>query len=182
MSRSPSSTWAAVLLVAGGLGLGAWALTRYATPPEGAHVGDRAPDFRVERVTQGDSVGLRTAYAGKVVLVNLWATWCGPCRKEMPSMQAAYSTYAARGFRVAAVSLDEGDAAPLRTFATELGLTFDLLQDRSNRSQEIFQAIGLPHSVLIGRDGRVKWVALGAEEWMSAENRARIEALLDEGE
>ena len=97
-------------------------------------------------------------------------------------MQAAYHAYEARGFRVAAVSLDEGDAAPVRAFATELGLTFDLLQDRSNQSQEIFQAIGLPHSVLIGRDGRVKWVALGAEEWMSTENRARIEALLDDGE
>lgn len=97
-------------------------------------------------------------------------------------MQAAYEAYQARGFRIAAVSLDEGDAAPVRAFATDLGLTFDLLQDRSNRSQELFQALGLPHSVLIGRDGRVKWVALGAEEWTSAENRARIEALLAEGE
>jgi cytochrome c biogenesis protein CcmG/thiol:disulfide interchange protein DsbE len=182
VTRSRTQSWVAVLLLAGGLGLGAWALTRYAAPAEGAHVGDRAPDFRVERVVQGDSIGLRTGYAGQVVLVNLWATWCGPCRKEMPSMQAAFEAYQARGFRIAAVSLDEGDAAPVRAFATELGLTFDLLQDRSNRSQEIFQAVGLPHSVLIGRDGRVKWVALGAEEWTSAENRARIEALLADGE
>jgi peroxiredoxin len=182
VTRTRTQSWVAVLLVAGGLGLGAWALTRYATPVEGAHVGDRAPDFRVERVVQGDSIGLRTGYAGQVVLVNLWATWCGPCRKEMPSMQAAFEAYQARGFRIAAVSLDEGDAAPVRAFATELGLTFDVLQDRSNRSQEIFQAVGLPHSVLIGRDGRVKWVALGAEEWSSAENRARIEALLADGE
>lgn len=182
MTTGGARTWGGVLLVTGGLALGAWALTRYASPAEGADVGDRVPDFRVERVVEGDSIGLRTAYAGKVVLVNLWATWCGPCRKEMPSMQAAYQAYQARGFRIAAISLDEGDAAPVRSFATTLGLTFDLLQDRSQRSQEVFRAVGLPHSVLVGRDGRVKWVALGAEEWTSPDNRARIEALLADGE
>lgn len=165
-----------------GLALGGWALTRFVPPPEGGQIGDRAPDFRVERVIEGDSIGLRTAYAGKVVLVNLWATWCGPCRKEMPSMEQAFVRYQARGFRIAAVSIDEGDAAAVRDFATELGLTFDLLQDRSNRSQEVFQAVGLPHSVLIGRDGRVKWIALGAEDWNTPDNRKRLEDLLAAGE
>lgn len=133
-------------------------------------------------MVEGDSIGLRTAYAGKVVLVNLWATWCGPCRKEMPSMEQAFARYQARGFRIAAVSLDEGDAGPVRAFAKELGLTFDLLQDRSNRSQEVFQAVGLPHSVLIGRDGRVKWIALGAEDWNAPDHRKRLEDLLAAGE
>ncbi len=170
------------MLVVAGLAVGGWALTRFAAPPEGGQIGDRAPDFRVERVVEGDSIGLRSAYAGKVVLVNLWATWCGPCRKEMPSMEEAFRRYQARGFRIAAVSVDEGDAEPVRAFAAELGLTFDILQDRSNRSQEVFQSVGLPHSVLIGRDGRVKWIALGAEDWNTPEHRKRLEDLLAAGE
>ena len=134
------------------------------------------PAFQAE---MGD---LRTHYAGKVVLVNLWATWCGPCRKEMPSMEAAYQALKDRGFRIAAISLDEGDSEPVRAFAAELGLTFDMLQDRSNNSQQVYQALGVPHSVLIDRDGKVRWVALGAEDWNSPALRERIEALLGDGE
>jgi peroxiredoxin len=97
-------------------------------------------------------------------------------------MEAAYVALKDRGFRIAAISLDEGDSEPVRAFAAELGLTFDMLQDRSNNSQQVYQALGVPHSVLVGRDGKVKWVALGAEDWNSPELRERIEALLADGE
>lgn len=182
MTRAHDRQWLYVSLIVAGLTLGAWALSRYGTVAEGAAIGDLAPDFRVERVGSTDSVGLRSEYAGKVVLVNLWATWCGPCKKEMPSMEQAYRAYRDRGFRIAAVSLDEGESAPVRAFAEQLDLSFDLFQDRSNQSQQAYQAIGVPHSVLIGRDGKVAWVALGAEDWHSPANQKRIEALLAEGE
>jgi len=182
VSAAARGQWRFVGLVVVGLAVGAWALARYAAPAEGAQIGDIAPEFRVQRVVEGDSIGLRSHYAGQVVLVNLWATWCGPCRKEMPSMQAAYVALQDRGFRIAAISLDEGDAAPVRAFAEEMGLTFDIVQDRSNNSQQVYQALGVPHSVLVGRDGRVKWVALGAEDWNAPDHRARIEALLADGE
>lgn len=182
MTRTHDRQWLYVALIVMGLSVGAWALSRYGAVAEGAQIGDTAPDYRVERVGLGDSIGLRSEYAGKVVLVNLWATWCGPCKKEMPSMEQAYQTYRDRGFRIAAVSLDEGDGASVRAFADELGLTFDILQDRSNLSQQVYQAIGVPHSVLVGRNGRVAWVALGAEDWHSPAYQTRIEALLAEGE
>jgi peroxiredoxin len=182
VTTSTAKQWRYVLLVVVGLAIGAWALTRFAAPVDGAQIGDRAPEFRVQRVVEQDSIGMHSHYAGKVVLINLWATWCGPCRKEMPSMEAAYQALKDRGFRIAAISLDEGDSEPVRAFAAELGLTFDMLQDRSNNSQQVYQALGVPHSVLVDRDGRVRHVSLGAEDWNSPALRERIEALLGDGE
>ena len=171
--------WTLVGVIVAGLGLGAWALTRYAPPPEGADVGDRAADFRTLRLTDNDSVGLRSAYAGHVTLVNIWATWCIPCRTEMPSMERAFKAYQDRGFRIAAVSIDQGDPEKVREFGLELGLTFDLLHDRSGLIQQAYAAIGVPQSVLIDRDGLIAHVSLGEELWDSPANRVIIERLLD---
>lgn len=170
--------WMLVGAIVAGIAIGAWALTRYAPPPEGTEVGERAADFRTLRLTDNDSVAIRSAYAGNVTLVNVWATWCIPCRAEMPSMERAYRMYRDRGFRIAAVSIDEGDAEKVRAFGRELGLTFDLLHDRSGSVQQAFGAIGVPHSVLVGRDGRIAKISLGAEAWDSDRNRAAIEQLL----
>ena len=177
-----SRQWIMVGSIVAGLGLGAWALTRYAPPPEGTEVGDRAADFRTLRLNTNDTVGIRSEYAGNVVLVNIWATWCIPCRAEMPSMERAFQSYRSRGFRIAAVSIDEGDDAKVRAFGNELGLTFDLLHDRSGVVQQAYGAIGVPQSVLVGRDGRIAHVSLGAEAWDSPRNRALIEQLLAAGE
>ncbi len=171
--------WLLVGAIVAGLGLGAWALTQYAPPPEGSDVGDRAADFRTLRLTDNDSVGLRSAYAGHVTLVNIWATWCIPCRTEMPSMERAFKEYRDRGFRIAAVSIDQGDSEKVRAFGRELGLSFDLLHDRSGLIQQAYGAIGVPQSILVGRDGRIAHVSLGEEMWDSPENRAIIERLLD---
>lgn len=170
--------WILVGAIVAGLGLGAWALTRYGAPAEGAQVGQRAPDFRLARLGTHDSLGVRSAYAGHVTLVNLWATWCGPCRKEMPSMQRLYAEFKDRGFRVAAVSIDDGDDAPVAAFAQDLGLTFDLLHDRSGNIQQAYQAIGVPQSYLLDADGRIVYVAIGEETWDSPEHRARVAQLL----
>lgn len=167
-------------LVVAGLGLGAWALTRYAPPPEGAQIGMRAPDYTVANVMTGDSIGLRSGYEGKVVLINVWATWCIPCRKEMPSMERLWSEFRNDGFAIAAVSVDDASPEEVRAFAEELGLTFDILHDRSGNIQPTYQTLGVPQSYLLDRRGRVVEVALGEERWDSAEHRARITALLAE--
>jgi peroxiredoxin len=167
-------------LVVGGLGIGAWALARYAPPPEGATVGQRAPDYRVLDLATGDSVGLRSAYEGQVTLINVWATWCAPCRAEMPSMERLYQEYRGRGFRIAAVSVDAGDSGKVTDFATELGLTFDLLHDRSGLIQQAYRMIGVPQSFLLDRSGKIVFLSLGEEHWDSSAHRSRIERLLGE--
>jgi thiol-disulfide isomerase/thioredoxin len=168
----------AVIGVAALLGAGAFALVRYAPPPERAQVGQRTPDYRVVRSDGGDSIGLRTAYAGHVTLINIWATWCGPCREEMPSIERLYQAYRDRGFRVAAVSIDTDEAASVLAFARGLGITFDILHDRSTDIQQVYQTVGVPESFLVDSRGRIVYIALGAETWDSPVNRQRIEHLL----
>ena len=170
--------WLLVGAIVGGLGLGAWALTRYGAAPEGAQIGQRAPDYKVRNPATQDTIALRSHYAGQVTLINIWATWCGPCRKEMPAMERLYQAYRDRGFRIAAVSVDEGDDAAVTAFGTELGLTFDLLHDQSGLMQQVYQTLGVPQSWLLDRQGRIVYVAIGGEDWDSADHRARVEALL----
>jgi peroxiredoxin len=172
--------WLMVGLVVAGLALGAWALVQFAPPPEGTAIGRRAPAYRLVALETGDSVDVRDHFAGHVTLLNVWATWCAPCRAEMPSMERIWNDYRDRGFRIAAVSVDVGDPAKIRAFANELGLTFDMLHDATGEIQQVYRMIGVPQSFLLDRDGTIRYMALGEEQWDTPEHRARIEGLLDE--
>jgi peroxiredoxin len=98
----------------------------------------------------------------------------------MPAMEKLYQALAPRGFKIAAVSIDEGGPEEGQAFGQELGLSFDLLQDRSTRIQQTFQTTGVPESFLLNRQGVVVKRVIGAHDWSSAVNRALIERLLDE--
>ncbi len=174
-----SRQWTIVIVVVAGLVLGAAALSRFGdVAPVG--VGADAPEFRLPDIATGDSVSLRERYAGKVTLVNIWATWCLPCRAEMPSMEQLYTALAPRGFAIAAVSIDEGPAEDVREFAEELGLSFDILHDRSTRIQQTYQTTGVPESFLLDRRGVIVKRIIGAHDWNSPANRALVERLLDQ--
>jgi peroxiredoxin len=98
----------------------------------------------------------------------------------MPAMERVYQALAPRGFAVAAVSIDEGSPDDVRAFGQELGLSFDLLQDRSTRIQQIYQTTGVPESFLLNRQGVIVKRIIGAHDWNSPANRALVERLLDE--
>lgn len=170
--------WLVVVLIVGGLALGAWALSRFGGPSARVAVGEKAPDFRVLDLATGDSLDLRDHYEGKVTLVNIWATWCIPCRQEMPSMQQAWARLKDHGFAIAAVSVDEGSSEPVLRFAQELGLTFDILHDRSGRIQQVYQTAGVPESFLLDGDGVIIKRVIGAHDWSSPANIALIERSL----
>jgi len=93
------------------------------------------------------------ALAGKVVLVNFWATWCPPCRKELPDLEALYQRFASRGFVILAVS-DE-DAGKVRPFVAEHKLTYPVLLDPGRRVNELFQVEGIPKSFVYDRSGKL---------------------------
>jgi cytochrome c biogenesis protein CcmG/thiol:disulfide interchange protein DsbE len=175
-----SKQWLVVGIVVAGLLAGAVALARYGPDLQQVAVGARAPDFRAVDLATGDSVSLREHYRGAVTLVNVWATWCVPCRVEMPAMEKVYQALAPRGFKIAAVSIDEGSPEDVQAFGRELGLSFDILQDRSTKVQQIYQTTGVPESFLLNRDGVIVKRVIGAQDWASAVNRALIERLLDE--
>jgi cytochrome c biogenesis protein CcmG, thiol:disulfide interchange protein DsbE len=149
-----------VALLAGWLllGGGLQQLLRTFVPPPAGEVGQPAPDFTLERP---DQASLRLAdYRGSVVLLNFWATWCTPCRAEMPEIEQVYQANRARGFQVLAVNLQEG-AAEVQPFMSELGLSFPALLDRDGTVSRLYRARALPSSFLIDRSGTVQYIRIG---------------------
>ena len=130
--------------------------------PVGNKAGMRAPDFTLTEVTTGEPVSL-SQFRGRPVLINFWATWCGPCRLEMPHLQAAYEQYRDKGFTVLAVDVkfDDGPEA-VQAFIDELGLTFPVVKDETGVVEiDKYNVLGYPTSVFIGRDGVIQYVHRG---------------------
>lgn len=128
----------------------------------------------------GDSVRLAD-FEGEVVVLNLWATWCHPCREEMPALQALHEAYREEGLHVVGVSIDGRSSADLIPgFLDEVGVTFRILRDPEERVVRSFTTMGVPETFLIGRDGTLlhRWV--GAFDPMADEHRERVEAALAE--
>ena len=149
--------------------------------------GAKAPDF-VAQTLDGKTVRLAD-YNGRVVLVSIWATWCGPCREEMPSMETLYKDLKDTDFEILAVSVDarlgEKDAfgrpgGDLRAFADELGLTFPILHDASGKIEQIYQTTGVPETFLVGRDGLIYKKVAGGTDWAAPVNQELVRRLLDE--
>lgn len=123
-------------------------------------VGTRAPAYGAVSM-QGDSLDL-AAMKGSVVLLNVWATWCIPCRREIPELQALHQKYEEQGLRVWGVSVDGGDAdADVAAFAKDFGMTYAVLRDPGERVMSAFRIQGVPASYLIDRDGVIRWRTLG---------------------
>jgi len=116
-------------------------------------------------------------YRGKVVLVNFWATWCEPCRAEMPSMDRLRSSLKGKPFEVLAVNLAE-PLSRIEKFVDSMPLGFPLLRDRDGGAGRAWKAKLLPASFLIDRDGKIRYVAYGEIDWTSEAVRARVAELL----
>ncbi|MHB1225331.1 MAG: TlpA family protein disulfide reductase [Gemmatimonadaceae bacterium] len=128
-------------------------------------VGAPAPAYAV-RTLDGDTVRVGAGAvpadgAGTVTLLNVWATWCGPCRREFPELERLHRAHAPRGLRIVAVSIDLGDDAPVAAFAREHGATFTIGRDVSGTVQDRYQSMGVPESYLIGADGTLLWRHVG---------------------
>jgi cytochrome c-type biogenesis protein len=120
----------------------------------------QAPEYSAVSL-QGDSVSL-ASFRGDVVLLNLWATWCPPCREEMPLLQQLQNQHTSRGFHVIGVSIDAaGEETRIRRFLDEHHITFSIWLDPDDRASFVFRAIGVPATYLIDRDGRISWRMLG---------------------
>lgn len=125
----------------------------------------------------GNTIRLRD-FRGKVVFLNFWATWCIPCRQEMPAMERLYREYNERGFVVLAVNLQEGSGA-VRAFVRELHLTFPVILDPKGAATMAYLVRGLPATYLIDRNQILVGRAIGAREWDSKAARAYIQGLLE---
>ena len=177
MSKQWMTVLAIVALLAGGT---VW-LIRVGRGIQPVEVGSRTPDWKATDLKTGRPVSFAEKYRGKVVLVNLWGTFCVPCRKEMPAMEKLYRELGPKGFAIAAVSVDQGDTQVVLDFAKELDLTFDILHDGDGTVQQAFQTVMFPESFLVDKDGQVVKKAIGEHPWSSEANRRIVGRLLGLG-
>lgn len=146
---------------------------------EPLRVGATAPEFTAATLdTPAKAVALQQ-FRGEVVLLNIWATFCVPCRTEMPSIEAVHRKLGPRGLRVIAVSVDAaGSENQIRAFIQEYGLTFRVLYDSKAELGKQYQTTGVPETFVIGRDGTIRKRWIGEADWNSAENVRFLEGLL----
>jgi len=177
----PSSRWAGWILLGAGLliGLAAGLVVFYgipawptggqpvsaaipggpaATPAPAPVVGAPAPDFTLNDLS-GNQVTLSN-FRGQVVLINFWATWCGPCLIEMPAIERRYAALKDQGFVVLAIDLDE-PITEVSAFVHELGLTFPVLLDPGAAINDLYRVRGLPTSFVVDREGVIQQLHIG---------------------
>ena len=135
-----------------------------------------APDFTVPGL--GGSPIRLGDFKGQVVLLNFWATWCPPCREEMPSMERLYRRFKSRGFTILALSIDSRGEEVVAPFVKSFGLTFPVGLDPRMTVAGEYRMAGLPTSILIDRSGAMAAVAAGARDWDSAAAHQVVERLL----
>ncbi|MBI1954805.1 MAG: TlpA family protein disulfide reductase [Acidobacteria bacterium] len=138
-------------------------------------LGEQVPSFTL-RQDDGQVLALAD-FRGKIVVLNFWATWCGPCIEEMPSLNRLTEKYAGKGVAVVAVSLDE-DPDAYREFLAKNHISFLTLRDPSRRTSELYGTYKLPESYIISREGRLLNKIIGAADWTSAEMLSYFEGLL----
>lgn len=146
----------------------------------GVDVGTEAPAFSGRTLTSPATLKSLDDYRGQVVLLNVWATWCGPCRVEMPSIEALHTAMGPKGLKVVAVSIDTAGADAIRKFMADNHLSFEVLHDSSGVIQQAYQTTGVPETFVIAADGTIRKKSIGASDWNSEPNRALITQLLKE--
>ena len=142
-------------------------------------VGVQAPPIAGTTLDAHPRARTLSDYKGKLVILNVWATWCAPCRAEMPSMEKLYREFGAQGLEIVAISVDDpGTEEQIRAFTRELGLTFEILHDPAKETARRYQVTGYPESFVIGREGTIRRKVFAAADWSSEANRALIRELI----
>jgi len=120
-----------------------------------------------------------TDFKGKVVFLNIWATWCPPCRDEMPSMERVYQKLKDQDFIILAISIDPSGAEAVTPFVRDYKLSFPILLDKKGKSQNLFGTTGIPESFIIDKHGFLGQKTIGPREWDSPENIEYFQDLIE---
>ena len=139
-------------------------------------VGYLAPDFSLRNL-KGNYQSL-DSFSGQVVVLNFWATWCVPCRVEMPSFEKLYRRYRSEGLTVLAVTLDKKSEKNIKSFVEEYELSFPVLLDEEAKVERLYPSMTIPFTYVIDRKGRIVARVDGAKNWESSETFEAIEYLL----
>ena len=136
-----------------------------------------APDFTL-RSANGANLRLQEQ-RGQVVLLNFWATWCGPCRLELPHLNRIYDSYRKSGFVLLGVNIDD-DPRAAADLAAKLGLKFPVLLDSDKKVSRVYDMSAMPATLLIDRDGRVRHIHRGYRDGVEKTYEEQVRALLKE--
>ena len=137
-----------------------------------------APGFALQS-RDGGEMSL-ASQKGNVVMVNFWATWCVPCRQEMPHLQALYDRYQSLGFELLAVNVEKDNADGARKWLEEMPVTFPVLFDPNNDVTKLYKVQTMPTTVLIARDGTMRFIHHGYKPGYENEYQTQVRALLRE--
>jgi peroxiredoxin len=146
-------------------------------PAPDTSVGQKMPAFPAQTL-DGKPFDLASQQGRDVVLLNVWATWCGPCRYEIPDLVKMHQQYAAQGFQVVGVSVDEGGADAVKDFVAEQKMTYPVALDGEGKVTNILQTTVLPTSVLIDRTGTIVWRHFGLVETGDAALKKALDTAL----
>ncbi len=130
----------------------------FAVQAQAVGIRDEAPDFTLKTL-EGNNLRLEE-YRGQVVLINFWASWCGPCRQEMPLLDRLHHRYEDTGFTVLGVNV-EGDLEPAQEIVDQTKVTFPVLIDQDQRVSELYDLEAMPSTVVVDRDGVIRYIHLG---------------------
>lgn len=155
--------------------LALFAVTGCTKPEEPAIEGKMAPDFTLNDLS-GRPVQL-SSLRGKVVLVNFWATWCPPCREEIPSMVRMNQAMQGKPFQLLACSIDEGGAKAVTDFFQKAGVTLPVLLDTDTKVSKRYGTTGVPETFVIDTKGVIMKKIVGGMDWSAPEVLAALESL-----
>ena len=139
--------------------------------------GQTAPDFALKSAT-GENLRL-SEYRGDVVMINFWATWCGPCRQEMPLLNELFNRYQRVGFNLLGVNIDD-DSRRAMQMVEDLGVNFPVLFDETKEVSKLYQVEAMPVTVIVDREGTVRYVHHGYKPGYEEHYLTEIRTLLRE--
>ncbi len=149
----------------------------FSFPALAGEISGVAPNFTLQ-ARNGSEVSLADL-RGDVVMINFWATWCGPCREEMPHLEALHQRYSDLGFTLLGVNVEE-DSRLSDQFLAETPVTFDILFDPENGVSELYDVVAMPSTVLVDREGNMRFIHHGYKAGYENEYQSQVRALLRE--
>ena len=138
---------------------------------------DLAPDFALKG-SSGQNLRL-SELRGQVVMINFWASWCGPCRQEMPHLEALYQRYESLGFELLGINVEQ-DRRQADQMLRDIDVSFPILFDDGNEVSELYNVIAMPSTILIDRDGRIRHIHHGYKSGFEEEYQSQIRSLIRE--
>jgi peroxiredoxin len=140
-------------------------------------ISGKAPDFTLKS-NKGKNLRL-SDYRGQVVMLNFWASWCGPCRQEMPILDQLQSRYAKLGFTLLGVNVEE-DSSKANAYLKDIPVSFPILYDTANQTSKLYNVSAMPTTVIIDRNGNMRFIHHGYKPGYEKDYKKQIKALIRE--